>query len=501
MIDILFVNPSDQQAVYQGLSGELTAFEPPIQARMLAAYMRTRGAEVAIVDCQEPGTSPGYEAAEIEPRLVVVVVHGNQPSASTQTMPAAIRACAEIKENLPDTPLLVVGGHPAALPERTLKETGADFVCTGEGPVTVEEALNIIKTGSWHAFRPGIPGIVYEQDGVVHHTAVAPNVKDIDLWRFSVGFDLLPMNIYRAHNWHALTNGGVRSPYASIYTSFGCPYKCNFCMIQTPFREADKLKFNENTNSYRLVNAKDVLREILILRGDYGVRNIKIADEMFVLHPRHVTDICDLIIGNSLDFNIWAYARVDTVRAGLLPKLKKAGVNWLALGIESASEHVRDGVDKADYGKKEILETCRIIREEGISIIANFIFGLPDDTRETMEETLSLALEILPEWANLYPAMAYPGSRLYDLAIKEGWALPSSWLGFSMHAYDTTPLATRTLAPAEVLEFRDSAFTRFFTAPAYHKLIREKFGEDAIKQVEAMTAKKLPRRLLERELA
>ena len=115
---------------------------------------------------------------------------------------------------------------------------------------------------------------------------------------------------------------------------------------------------------------------------------------MFVLNEQHVMGICDLLIERNYDLNIWAYARIDTVKDRYLEKLKRAGFNWLALGIESGSKFVRDGVEKGSFDEKDILQTTNRIKEHGIYIIANYIFGLPDDTRERMQETLNLAIEI-----------------------------------------------------------------------------------------------------------
>ena len=123
---------------------------------------------------------------------------------------------------------------------------------------------------------------------------------------------------------------------------------------------------------------------------------------MFVLNEQHVMGICDLLIERNYDLNIWAYARIDTVKDRYLEKLKRAGFNWLALGIESGSKFVRDGVEKGSFDEKDILQTTNRIKEHGIYIIANYIFGLPDDTRERMQETLNLAIEINAEWANFY---------------------------------------------------------------------------------------------------
>src|SRR5262249_31753249 len=140
----------------------------------------------------------------------------------------------------------------------------------------------------------------------------------------------------------------------------------------------------------------------------------------FVLNRRHVGAICDLLIERSLNLNIWAYARVDTVQEDLLAKLKQAGFNWLAFGIEAANARVRKDVQKG-FDQEGIFHTLKEVRSHGIRVIGNYIFGLPDDDQATMQETLDLAVELNCEFANFYCAMAYPGSPLYEQAIAAEW--------------------------------------------------------------------------------
>jgi radical SAM superfamily enzyme YgiQ (UPF0313 family) len=138
-----------------------------------------------------------------------------------------------------------------------------------------------------------------------------------------------------------------------------------------------------------------VAAEIDHLVGAYGVKTFKIIDEMFVLNYRHVDGICNLLAAKPYadELNIWAYARVDTVRSDRLRLLRKAGIRWLALGIESGSAHVRDGAEKSlDQG--DIVKIVREIQKAGIFVIGNFIFGLPDDDLQSMRQTLALAQEL-----------------------------------------------------------------------------------------------------------
>jgi radical SAM superfamily enzyme YgiQ (UPF0313 family) len=132
-----------------------------------------------------------------------------------------------------------------------------------------------------------------------------------------------------------------------------------------------------------------VLRQIDVLVNEHGVRNLKIADEMFVLNRKHVLGICDRIIERGYDLNIWAYPRVNTIKDGMLDKLKAAGVNWLAFGIAAGANRVRDNVEKS-FDQAEVYQVLRRVRDAEINVIGNYIVGLPEDDRETMQATLDL---------------------------------------------------------------------------------------------------------------
>ena len=492
-VDVVLVNPGSLKAVYQDLGRDLSAIEPPSLAGLFATYLRRKGVSVEIVDAPALNLDPAAAAKLIhetfKPVLVVMVVYGFQPSASTQNMPAAGETCRALKALDPGIKILLTGTHAAALPERTLREEAVDFVCDREGPETILKTLEVLKAKA--ASYRAVPSLWYRVGDTVMSNPAAPLMDDLDAEMPGVAWDLLPMQQYRAHNWHCFEHIHERQPYASMHTSLGCPYKCTFCCINAPFGKP----------SYRLWSPEAVIADIDVLVEKYGVRNIKFVDEMFVLNKAHVLGICDRIIERGYDLNIWAYARVDTVKDEFLEKLRRAGFRWLALGIESGSKHVRDGVEKGRFGSAEILKVVRKIQDAGINVIGNYIFGLPDDTETTMQETLDLAIEANCEFANFYCAMAYPGSKLYKMALEQGWDLPASWIGYSQHSYEAHPLRTEALTSAEVLKFRDQAFTRYFTNPGYQDLVRRRFGADVLAHVQQMTQVGLKRKLLEEAVA
>ena len=492
-LDLVLINPGGQHQVFQALADSLTAIEPPVWAGLMATFVRNKGLSVDIIDANALGLGPDETAAhvaELDPVLAAVVVYGHQPSASTQNMSACSAVCSAIRDNDPGQKIIMVGGHVAALPERTMREEAIDFASNGEGLYTLIELIETLKSGSQEFSK--VRGLLYRENGEIKQTPSAPLFTALDDEMPGIAWDLLPMDRYRAHNWHCLDTL-ERQPYVALYTTLGCPYHCSFCCIQAPFKSGENiLGYKQQVNSYRFWSPEAIIKEIDGLVNNYGVRNIKFADEMFVLNRRHIEGICDLIIERGYDLNIWAYARVDTVRPENLEKLKLAGINWLAFGIEAANERVRDEVQKG-FGQEQIYKTIEAVREGGINVIGNYIFGLPEDDFETMQETLDMALNLNCEFANFYCAMAYPGSSLYTQAETENWALPPTWGAYSQHAVDTLPLPTKHLTAAQVLAFRDQAFNTYFSSPRYLEMIDQKFGPETVQHLKEMASHQLVR--------
>lgn len=488
-IDLMLVNTPSRLEVYQELSKSFAAIEPPVWSGLIARFMKDRGYLVKMLDSEAEGLTHQQTAEAIVATnavLTVFVIYGQQPSASTQCMPGGRKVC-QLVNALANLPTMVMGTHASALPRRTLIGEPYTFVCQGEGPYTVLGLLETLKNGTRRFDQ--VPGLWYMEGSEPKCNPPAPKIKDLDHELPGQAWDMLDMTKYRAHNWHCFHDLDSRSNYASLQTSLGCPYKCTFCCINAPFGGA----------GIRYWSPENIIAQVDTLVNKYGVQNIKIPDEMFVLNKSHVIGICDLIIERGYKLNIWAYARVDTVKDEFVDKLKKAGFNWLGIGIESGSKHVRDGVEKGRFGECEIISIVKKIREHGINVAANYIFGLPDDTMETMGETLDLALYLNTEWANFYSAMAYPGSPLYEMAKARKWPLPDEeggpgWIGYSQHAYETLPLPTETLSGTEVLDFRDEAFDEYFTNPAYLTMMGDKFGPRVVEHLKEMTSHKIRRR-------
>ena len=486
--DILFIHPGNHKKTYQGLSEGYTAISTPVWSLLLAGYVRRKGYSVGIHDTNVEGWGVGI-IDKYNPELIVIMVYGHQPSASTQTMPAAVKILDDIKESYNDIPIAIGGNHPSALPKRTMSEVNTDFLVQGEGMYTVEGLVKYVKGES---SINDIVGLWYRKDGSVQFTSAAPIVKDLDNELSSYAWDLLPgLDNYMAHNMHCFQDyensksdgfSDIRSPYVALYTSLGCPFDCSFCMINDLF----------GVREIRYWSIDTVIKWIDELVNKYNIKNIRFDDELFVLNPGRVEQLCDAIIEKGFDLNIWVYARVNTIKESLLGKMARAGITWICLGIESGSEGVREDVQKSV--KSDIKDVVRTIQNYGINILGNFMFGLPEDNMETMQQTLDLAIELNCEFVNFYSVMAYPGSRLFEAADKN--ELPETWNGFSQYSYDAKPLPTKYLTSKEVLQFRDDAFGKYFSNEKYLDMVKRKFGNKVHNYIVNMNKIKLKRNLL-----
>lgn len=480
--DLVLVKPGAQKQLYGDLSAfSLTAIEPPLWAALLAADLRARGYGVELLDAEvECWTweETAHAVANLNPRLAVLSVSGSNPSASTMNMIGTAEILRSLAEMAPSVPRCLTGLHPSALPERTMREEATDFVVQGEGFVTLPALVDMLSNGGTPA---SVPGLWYRDGETICHTERPADVDDLDVLP-RPAWDLLPMEKYRAHNWHCFDRIDERSPYGVIYTSLGCPFRCSFCCINALFA-----KHGIRTRDPRLV-----VDEIEWVVNTWGIRNFKIIDEMFALNPAHVDDFCERIIERGLDLNMWAYARVNTVSQPMLAKMKAAGIHWVAYGFESGSRRVLEECGKA-YDPDAVMDVVRMTYDEGQHICANFIFGLPEDDYDSMQETLGLAMEINAEWSNLYSTMAYPGSRLYTQAVDEGWTLPASWSGYSQYARDCLPLPTHHLTAGQVLGFRDYAFHAVHENPRYLNRLARLFGQVTADHVRSLCAHRLRR--------
>ena len=404
---LVLVNPNNR------ILSPYSAVEPPLWAGLLATHYRNQKKEVAIVDAEALDLTPEQTAKAVldyKPHSAMIVVMGNNPSvASTPKMGVTKQLVNLLKKEIS---LSVTGLHPSALPRETEKELGI-YV---------------------------IPGKIF--DGTP-----------------DIAWDLLPMDKYQAHFWHCLS-GETRSPYASIATSMGCVFKCEFCNLSALYGKREII----------FKSPYEVGQEIDRLVGKYEVYNIKFWDELFTFNRGHVTAVCDELIKRNYGLNIWAYARVDCVTPPILKKMKQSGINWLAYGFEAGDDKVLGNAHK-HATKEQAVKAVAMTHEAGINVMGNFIFGLPGSSPELDKATLDFAKELNIEFCNFYDFKSYPGAATYKV-------VPSNWESFDQYGKTQT--------------FRDEAFTSYFTDITYLNHIKAKFGAQAVINILDMVSRGKP---------
>ncbi len=325
---------------------------------------------------------------------------------------------------------------------------------------------------------------LFEMDGI---NITIKDYLPISPLKFMPKWESLPMDKYVAHNWHSWSNNGVRRPYGVIYSSVGCPYSCSFCNIKYFYQ-----------HNYTVRNLDDIMLDFDRLAVDYEIKNIKIMDELFAITNNRVEQICDRLIAReySKDLNIWAYARIDTVSPELLELMRKAGIKWLAYGIETGDETIRKNVLKGKFDNKKIKEVIEMTKDSGINVLGNYMFGFWEDNLDTMQRTLDFAFELNCEYSNFYATVAYPGSRLYKDMQDLGVDVEREPIEYAQMSEFFRPLPTQYLNEKEVLRFRDKAFYEYYNNIGYLNMIKDKFGIETRNEILEMTKIKIERNIL-----
>ncbi|MEE9913623.1 MAG: B12-binding domain-containing radical SAM protein [Deltaproteobacteria bacterium] len=501
-LDILFVEPDSSAQAYQDLSSLYSAIETPTWCLLLAQSCRSKGFGVAILDCNAerlPDARAIQRIREMNPRIVCFVLYGQNPNSGTTSMIGGTRLCAELKRCYPEYLTCFVGSHVSALPEEVLGYPFIDIVLINEGVY----ALHDLLLSDLNDDLKQVKGIGYKMKGepvLNQPQQVVPQKRmDNDLPGYAwdlLPYDKKPLDLYRAHFWHTNYSHEQRTPYAALYTSLGCPFTCDFCMINILNRVDHASGVTSANSAHIRYWSSDLVSREFDKLVQMGVETIKISDEMFFFKRSHFEPLLKGLIKKDYELRLWAYSRVDTIRDDLLDMLRQAGMRWLAIGFEAGNVRVRQEVFKGKFSDLDIRNITQAIHDHGMNVAANYIFGFPNDTQETMQQTLDLACELNTAMANFYPCMALPGSPLYRKAKQSGWKLPDTYQGYAFFSYECQPLPTNHISASDVMKFRDEAWRKYHTRHEYLDLIEKKFGAQQRKNMEDLIEIQLKRKIL-----
>jgi radical SAM superfamily enzyme YgiQ (UPF0313 family) len=236
--------------------------------------------------------------------------------------------------------------------------------------------------------------------------------------------------------------------FTVVNASFGCPFKCNFCISATL--------------PYKLRDVDNVLEELRYVRG-LGIREVLFHDSTFTARRDYSTRLCDSMIREKLGLHWICQTRVDCVDEELLGIMKRSGCHSIEFGVESGADSVRKEMSKG-VSTGQIERAFSLCRKEGIRTDGFFIIGMPGDTEESINNTIDLAIRLKCDFAAFSLPMPHPGTKLGEAVKINGWVLSERDLFDDV----SSPTATYTgLTGKRVWELRNFAYRRFYMRPGY----------------------------------
>ena len=327
---------------------------------------------------------------------------------------------------------IVLGGvHASALPE-FIVETYADLidcVVVGEGEITMLELVNAYQS---KADIEEIKGIVFRKNGAVVRTEQRPFILEMDSIPFPAR-DLIPQKLFRPN----LHNARYRNS-ASVLTSRGCPFNCSFCASRIV-----------SGRRYRMHSAEYVLEEMEMLKKDYGVRQLLITDDTFTINRERLEKICKGMTDRKLNLAWFCFSQVTAVDKEILTLMKKAGCYNIGFGVESSSPEILARMGKPIKPEKA-QEAVSLANKAGLKTQAFYIFGMPGETREQMEDTIRFSKKVGSTLAFFNMLVPFPGTRDFDYFFKSVPLHTIAWENFV--AIGESCVLRNSSVPSKVIE-------------------------------------------------
>ena len=377
----------------------------------------------------------------------LVIMHTSTPSLAND-----VECARQIKAQNPNVKVGFIGAHVAVLPEQTLREDKdrvIDFVCRHEFDYTCKE----LAEGRPYS---EITGLTYRDgNGIIQRTEDRELVPN---------WDAMPGVFQTYANNLDITKyfiGYLLHPYVSFYTGRGCPAKCTFCLWPQTI----------GGHQYRTKSPECVGREMdeaVSIWGD-KVREYMFDDDTFTINKPRAIEISKHMKRLNLTWSCNARAHVDY---DTLKTLRDNGLRLLLVGFESGNQtilnNIRKGI-KLDMAR-EFMANCKKL---GIKVHGTFIIGLPVETAETVRETIDFAKELDPHTIQVSIAAPYPGTELYDQAVKNNWFAKED-LMISGSGIQTSTLHYENMTSQQIEDSVEKMYREFYFRPkVYARMLAE----------------------------
>jgi anaerobic magnesium-protoporphyrin IX monomethyl ester cyclase len=450
-MDILLIDPPRR---YWGFGGGLGYNSPPVGLAALASFLEQSRIEVDILDCNALEIGWDGLADEIRKRTPRAV---GVSSSMTCFVPEAFR-CLEIAKQTDPGILTVGGGTQFTLaPDESFRRCQSlDCIVRGDGEHTTLELLS--QLGQTQPHLEQVLGLSFQRSGEVVHNASRPPIQDLDQLPLPA-WHMLPMDEYALP---VIPPGWGN--YAIVVTTRGCPFRCSFC---SPCKAHAP---------YRAMSAERVLAMLDELYHDYGTRVFWFSDLSFNVDTQRTEQILDGIIERG-----WtdAHIALDGTRNDLiirdqhlLPKMKKAGVFLICLGVESPFERDLEEYQKGSTSR-EARQAVTLVKKSGIHTWCFFMVGNLRHTEQDILKTLEYAKQLDPTIAIFTLVTPVPGTDFYNDMLEEGRIEEFDW---SKYDLGHPVMCTDHVSRERLLDLYEQCFSGFYSRPL--KIIRHGFLGD-----------------------
>ncbi len=422
----------------------------PLWLIYAAALAEKRGNEVEFID------APARPLDE-EQTLNIIAERGQGTGlfvlgTSTPSLRSDIRFAEKIKAKYPEAFILLVGTHPSARPEETLGfSESIDAVALGEYDETVCDLAEALANG---APIEAVKGLCLRGG---KRTEQRLTMKDLDEIPFASRFikeHLEPRDYFFA---------AATYPSIQIFTGRGCPFRCNFCVYPQTM----------HGHAFRARSAENVVEEFQYIADNFPeVKEVVIEDDTFTARKKRVIEICKMLVERGLNKRLrWlCNARVDldleTMRA-----MKQAGCRLIIPGIESGNQQILDNIKKGTK-VEQFAQYVANAKRAGLLVHACYMVGNQGETKQTMQDTLDLALRLNTATAQFFPLIPYPGTEAYDYNRQHGFIELDYEKYVNEDGTHNTVLNLPDLSAEEMVCFCNEARKRYYLRPAYiaHRL-------------------------------
>ena len=425
----------------------------PLWLIYAAAYVEKNGHEVYFLDAP---AKPLNE--EVTLTLLANKADDNTLfvlDTSTPSIKSDVSFAGRIKQMYPHSFLVLVGTHPSACAEETLGYSKAvDAVAIGEYDETIKELADAIEN---REELLQVRGLCLRQGETFIRTGIMPSIKNLDEIPFASTFIKNNLN-ERDYFFAAATY-----PSIQIFTGRGCPFHCNFCVYPQTM----------HGHIFRARSAENVVNEFeYIAKNLPDVKEVVIEDDTFTVNKKRVLEICNLLINKGLNKRLkWlCNARVN-LDYETMCAMKKAGCRLIIPGIESGSQQILDNIKKGTK-VEQFYRYVSDAKKAGLLIHACYMVGNCGETRETMNETLNLALKLNTDTAQFFPLIPYPGTEAYT------WAKSNGYIELDYAKYcladgtHNTVLSLPGLSAQDMVDFCNKARKKYYLRFSYilHRL-------------------------------